>query len=420
MQKNSQKKNKGINRRTFLKVAGVAGAATLVGGFPYVVHPSVKEVLIGNITPLTGPLAGNGNQVRGGVDLAAEEINAAGGIKSLGGAKLKILHADSEGKVELGVAEAERLIQKEGVPVFLCYGSSIGYAVAATAEKYKTPLLLTMALADNILERGFKYTFRIICNTSQAVKRIMVIFVELAREMGSPVKTFATIHEDTLFGTPNSDLARKFAPELGLEMIADIPYSFKTADLSTEVGKLKAAKPDIICPTGYTGDMALFARTLKEMKVNCKAVVGLTAGGMSWDYFAKEVGDAAEYLMNGTNGTNPIHPRNLANAKKWRWSGQYAMDDAGYPYMTVFTLKDALERAGSLDKKAIRDALAATKLYDHTLVTDKPIVFDETGQNINAFPPVSQIQKGKVVWVWPKQYSTGKPIFPVPRWEDRK
>jgi branched-chain amino acid transport system substrate-binding protein len=87
--------------------------------------------------------------------------------------------------------------------------------------------------------------------------------------------------------------------------------------------------------------------------------------------------------------------------------------------MPVFVLKDALERAGTLDKKAVRDALAETNLADHILPQDKPIIFDETGQNQNAGIVYTQVKKGDIFSVYPPKYAQKKPIFPVPRWEDR-
>ena len=173
MEKINKKERKAVDRRTFLKVAGAAGAATLVGGFPYVVRAKPKEVLIGTIHPLSGGLAQAGNALKTGVVLAAEEINRAGGIKSLGGAKLKLIHADSEGKPQIGVAEAERLIKEGVLATFGCYQSSVTFAVTQIHEKYKTPFLITLAISEKILQRGFKYTFRVSCDSVISVREII-------------------------------------------------------------------------------------------------------------------------------------------------------------------------------------------------------------------------------------------------------
>jgi branched-chain amino acid transport system substrate-binding protein len=150
-------------------------------------------------------------------------------------------------------------------------------------------------------------------------------------------------------------------------------------------------------------------------------VIGTVSGGLSNPLFAREAGDAAEYMMNGINWPNPLHPRCIALAKSYeKKTGNLLGEDGAYGYMPVFVLKDALERAKSTDRKAVRNAIAATKLEDHILPKDKPIMFDETGQNINAGILYTQVQKGTMVSVYPPKYAQKKPIFPVPRWEDRR
>jgi branched-chain amino acid transport system substrate-binding protein len=124
-------------------------------------------------------------------------------------------------------------------------------------------------------------------------------------------------------------------------------------------------------------------------------------------------------MMNGINWPNPLHPKTikLAEAYKER-TGNKLNEDAAYGYQPVFVLKDALERAGTTDKKAIRDALAQTNL-DSILPQEKPIVFDDTGQNQNAGILYTQVQEGGMYSVYPKKYAQKGPIFPVPKWKER-
>jgi len=417
---NKKKERRTVDRRTFLKVAGAAGAATFVGGFPSIIRAKPKEVLIGQIHPLTGGLAQTGNAFKVGIEMAIEEINGAGGVKSLGGAKFRLINADSQGKPQIGVAEAERLIKEGVVATFGCYQSSVTFAVTQIHEKYKTPFLITLAISEKILERGFKYTFRTSCDSIISVREIIDLIPKFAREMGTEVKTIATIFEDTLFGVTMSGNAKKRAPAAGLEVVAEIPYNWKTTDLSAEITKLKAANADVIVPTGYLPDTILLGRTMKELKCNCKGVIGTVSGGLSNPIFAREAGDAAEYMMNGINWPNPVNPRTIDLAERFKKrTGNKLCEDGGYGYMPVFVLKDALERAGTLDKKTVRDALAETNLTDHILPQDKPIMFDETGQNQNAGIVYTQVKKGDIFSVYPPRYAQKKPIFPVPRWEDR-
>ena len=95
------------------KIAVPALAISLIAGSYATGH--AENVKIGNIIPLSGPSATLGQQGKAAREMAVEEINAAGGIKSLGGAKFELVFADSESKPEKGVAEAERLINTEKV-----------------------------------------------------------------------------------------------------------------------------------------------------------------------------------------------------------------------------------------------------------------------------------------------------------------
>jgi branched-chain amino acid transport system substrate-binding protein len=418
---NKKKQMQEIDRRTFLKVAGATGAAALVGGFPYVVKSAPKEILLGEIHPVTGGMAQSGLEIRAGIEIAVDEINGKGGIKSLGGAKIKLLHSDNQGKPEVAVAEAERMI-KEGVTATIgCYSSATTFAATQINEKYKTPFIISLGMSDPILERVFEYIFRPQPDNTIATREILKLIPQLAKDKHTEAKTVALIDEDTLWGASTAKVAKKIAPELGLEIVAAISYDWKTTDLSAEVTKLKAAKADVICPTGYLPDTILLARTMKELKCNAKGVIGIISGGLASEFFVKEVGDAAEYMMCGITWPNPLNPRTIALAREFRKrTGTLLVETGNYGYTAVYVLADALERAGTLDKKAIRDALAATKLTDHILPQEKPIVFDKTGQNINAGIVYTQVQKGVLYSVYPRIYAQKEPIFPVPRWEDRK
>lgn len=422
MKKNikKQKRDGAINRRTFLKIGGAAGGAMLVSGFPHVLHAQPKEILIGNLHPLTGGIALTGNMMKAGAELAVEEINRSGGIKSLGGAKLKMLSADTQAKPEVGVAEAERLIRAGVIATFGCYNSSVTFAVTQIHEKFEVPFLVSLAIAEDILKRGFKYTFRASPDSLLTAREIIGLIPKLAKETGTQLKTIALLYEDTLHGVTMSNNAKKYLSGAGLELIADLSYNWQTADLSTEVTKLRSAKPDVIGTTQYLPDTILFARTMKELRCNCKCLIGIAGGGLANPNFAREAGASGEYMMCGINWPNPIHPRTVDLNKKFKEkTGNKITEEGGYGYMTVFVLKDALERASSVDKKAVRNALAQTKLADHILPQEKPIIFDETGQNINAGILFTQVQKGELYSVYPSRYAEKKLIFPFPKWEDR-
>jgi branched-chain amino acid transport system substrate-binding protein len=137
-----------------------SGAAAAVAGFPAVLRAQAREVKVGYILPVTGPLAFEAALALNGMLLAVDEINGGGGIKSLGGAKITLLPGDTQNKVELGNSEAARLIDQNIVTLIGPFSSLVAYSVRQVTEKNKTPFLLLAAVADNLCEGGLRYIFR--------------------------------------------------------------------------------------------------------------------------------------------------------------------------------------------------------------------------------------------------------------------
>ena len=155
-------------------------------GFPNVLRGAQPaEVIIGHIHPLSGFLGYLGNQLKNGCELAVEEINAAGGIKSLDGAKIKLLTADSEGKPDLSIPAVEKLDREGVVAVTGCLQSSVTIVATQVAEKQRVPFVVSVAVADNVTERGFKYTFRIQPNAAQMGAQTVQYISEIAKQAGS-------------------------------------------------------------------------------------------------------------------------------------------------------------------------------------------------------------------------------------------
>ena len=137
MDSKKDKKGKDVTRREFLKNTATATAAlTLAGvGFPNVLRgASPPDILIGHVHPLSGFLAFDGQEQKHAVMYGIKEVNDAGGIKSLGGAKLKLLDADSEGKPDRAISEVERLGRDGAVCITGCYQSAVGIVATQVSE----------------------------------------------------------------------------------------------------------------------------------------------------------------------------------------------------------------------------------------------------------------------------------------------
>src|SRR6185295_1695263 len=167
-----------MNRRAFLKTTAAAAALSAV---PAVVRAQGKEVKLGYILPVTGPLAFEAQLSLNGLQLAVDEI------KAVGGAKLTLLPGDTQQKVELGNSEAARLIDA-GVSVLIGpFSSLVAFSVRPVTEKNKTPFMLLAAVADNLTEGGLKYVFRVQPNGKAMSTLTMNNLVEMAKASNTTI-----------------------------------------------------------------------------------------------------------------------------------------------------------------------------------------------------------------------------------------
>jgi branched-chain amino acid transport system substrate-binding protein len=381
-------------------------------------------VKVGNIEPLSGPSASVGQQGKNARDMAVEEINAAGGIKSLGGAKLEMIYADSESKPEKGVAEAERLINTEKVHVLTgCWNSSVTYPTTAVAERYGIPFIVPVSVADKITEQGFKTVFRVAAKDSWWTRDQFTFLKDMQKEFNTKVETVAFVYENGDWGKGFAGLWKKLAEQAGYKVVLDEPYPSTTTDLSPVANKIKRANPDVLMLVSNAADAILLTNTLAEYKVKPKAIIA-SGGGHADPSFLKAAGKNAQFLFDIVEWETDVN-KPLVKATNDKFNAKYGYNLAGESvdaYIAMYVLADALERAGSLDPKAVRDALAKTNLTTGPamIASYNAVEFDETGQNKHAAPVIVQINdlgKGmERITVWPQSARRGgyTPVFPTP------
>jgi branched-chain amino acid transport system substrate-binding protein len=402
-----------VSRRNFLTTAG---AVVAVGAMPALGRTQAKEVKLGYILPVTGPLAFEAQLALNGLQLAVDEVNAAGGIKSLGGARLALLPGDTQQKVELGNSEAARLMDQGVSALIGPFSSLVAYSVRQLTEKNKTPFLLLAAVADNLTEGGLRYVFRVQPNGKAMATVTMNNIVEMAKASNVPVKRVAVMHEDGNFGTTMGNHVEAFGGKLGYSLVQRIPYSIKSPDFTAELSKVKASRPDLLVISGYYGDSKVIAETAAKLRIGVHALVGLANAAYSNPKFIADNRELTDQLFDGNYWHNPQSPRAKAVFAAYDKRFNSTLTSHGVQaYAVIGVLRDALERAGSADREKLRDALAKTNLADHILPQDA-IKFDETGENVNATPALLQVQNGKPVVVGPARFAEAKPVFPVPKW----
>lgn len=386
----------------------------------------VKEVSIGFLLPLSGGTATIGNQTKMGAEIAAEQINASGGIKALGGAKLKLVFADSQSKPDIGVAETERLIQRENVAMIVgAYNSAVTFPASEVAERYKTPWLVSGAVKDEITERGFKYVFRPNNKAIYDAREQLDAIDLLKKESGKGPKTLGLFYEGTDWGRSHAANIKKLIKDRGYSVALDESYPPNQADFSAQLLKIRAARPDALIVVAYTPDHILFTRQFTESRIHVPYGIHSVGGGSEDPSFYKAVPmKAVQYMFVQDDFQVDImkaakDPLWAAVDSKFKAAMGYGLNSYGAQGVSnAYIVKDALERAASTDKEKLREALANTDLTTGpAMVTGyQRIKFDSQGQNTYAHGVISQNLGGDRRTVWPveNRLADVKPVWPVP------
>ena len=380
----------------------------LVSGCVTEEHPEIPtSVKIGVLSPLSGESSGSGKDCLNGMLLAIEEINTSGGIMSLNGINLTLVVGDTQGVPSVGEAETKRLIQDEDVVAVIgAYHSSVTIASTEVAEKLKTPYIVNVGIADAITERGFKYLFRIIPKAEYYGRNEVQFLNDLPNLTGTSVKRVALLHENTGFGTAAALGQREALIKAGYEPVVEIGYDAgNVTNMTDEIARILAADPDIILETTYLEDSILIRQELA--RVGSRIPVLDTAGGTVTARYIADLGLLAEDTMTISEYSTRVPEGKQLNERFYERFGTNITGDSMYSYQAVWVLKDALERAGSVNRQNIRDALSDTDIPagDHMILPDERIRFDSTGQNEYSQLFILQIQHGELVPIWPEKYA---------------
>jgi branched-chain amino acid transport system substrate-binding protein len=394
-------------RRHFMSQSAAA-ASTLA--FPLVGGAQAKTIKVGVLHPVTGALAYSGQQCREGALMAIEDINKAGGIKALGGAKIEALLGDAQSQPQAGAAEIEKMNEAGVCAVVGAFASAICLATTQAAAKYNLPHIVDVGVADQIVERGLKNTFRFgpgYRTVSQMAVNQLHVLNTLA---GKPAKTVMIIHEESLFGTGTANLLSKELPTYGFEVKEVVKHANPTRDSNNIVLRMKAVNPDIVIPANYYNEYALLVRTMRQQKVQPMAIFSVLGGAASNYRFVKEFPDAADGILDVNHWFNPKDKRVAPLRKRVEAKGGFFVYENFMNYTAMWLLADAIERARSTKREAIVDALASSTFSNH-IMPYGPTKF-VNGQNQGAMPLMTQVRGKEIKVVIPQQYREVDPVFP--------
>ncbi|MFC5991573.1 ABC transporter substrate-binding protein [Limoniibacter endophyticus] len=400
-----------MNRRSLLKTGGAALALGMIGA-PTVLRAQAPTVKVGVLQPLTGNLAYNGTQARAGAKFAIDAINAAGGIKSMGGAKLEAVVADAQSRPDVAASAVDTLAQA-GVCAFIgAQASSLGLASSQAAARYNLAQVFDIGTSEQIVERGLKNVFRFTPGVNKCTATALGNLKTLNDASGNTVKTAAIVYEDGPFGSGMAKLLNTELPKIGIEVVESISHPTPQRDFNNIVLRLRAAKPDIIIPSNYINEYTLFAMALRQQRMEVKAIYSILGGAASNIKFVRENNEAAQYVMDCNHWYDPRKEESKALAAKVAEAKIDLTYDVMVAYATIQLIGDALERAGKDDREAMIEALT-TSTYDGSIMPYGPTKF-VNGSNEGAQPVNTQIRGDKIELVFPKEFATAEAVFPMP------
>jgi branched-chain amino acid transport system substrate-binding protein len=399
-----------------------------------------KEVVIGVMYPLSGPVAQVGIDSVNAAKLAVDIINSGGsalnlplgktaGLPGLGGAKIRLVIVDHQGKPDVGQAEAERLITQEKVHVlFGAYFSSVTATASQVAERYGVPFFNGESSSPGLTERGFKWFFRTSPHDGHFTLAMFDFMKDLEKRRGVKIKTLGIMHEDTLFGVDSAKVQEEMAKKYGYEVVVKMAYRAKTTNLDAEVGKLKAANPDVFLPTSYTSDAILFVKTAKNLDYNPKLLLAQNAGWTDPSFLTEMGKDAEGHITRAPFALDMAAKKpmitqvnELFKKMKDNPGGRDISDVPARVFTGMMTLADAINRAKNVNPEEIRKALVATNIPPEQLIMPwSGVKFDEKGQNTGVRAILQQAQKGKYATIYPFDLAAADVVYPLAPWKDRK
>jgi branched-chain amino acid transport system substrate-binding protein len=405
------------------------GAAALATGAASRSAHAADDVVIGFVYPLTGNGAQVGLDAKIAFEVAAEIVNgshaplpvmmgAGGGLSKLGGAKIRLVFADSQNDPQKARAEAERLItQDKAVAIVGSYTSATAATISQVTERYEVPYISADNSSPSLNQRGLKWFFRTGPHDEMFTAAMFQFFSDVAAKSGHPVKSVALFYEDSIFGTDSSNVQRKLAANAGVTVAADIRYRAASPSLSAEAQRLKTANADVLMPSSYTSDAILILRAMNEIGYKPKAVMA-QAAGFQEQAFLTGAGALAEGVMSRSSfaldaaKTRPaIEPVNALYKAR---NNKDMNDNTSRELTALLVLCDAINRAGSAKPDDIRVALMATDIPGvQTIMPWKGIKFDATGQNTECNPVIQQVSGGIYKTIWPFELAAMEPSWGV-------
>lgn len=393
------------NRLATLPVAAFIAAASAAFGGAAQANETIR---VGAPLPITGPLSPEATKLQNGINLWVETANIAGGIK-VGNKRMKVevVPVDYQSNTPRAVQAAEKLITEDKVDfLFSPMGSGATKAASSVSEKYQVPTIAATASSEQVYDQGYKYLF----GTFTPNQTLTEPLADLVQKQAPRVQKIAILARNDLFPLAIAQEMEKSATKRKMRVVFSEKYAIGTLDHASALSQIKASSPDWIFATGYINDLLLIKKQMADLRIEASVVTMIA--GPAYKEFVDALGKGAENITSAAwwhpavryEGKDVFGSTENFN-KLFR--AKYGRDpDYGEASSAVAgaVLQLAIEKAGTIDRKAVREALANL----NTTTFFGPIKFGPTGQVDSLKPPVFQIQNGTQVVILPVEIKQGE------------
>jgi branched-chain amino acid transport system substrate-binding protein len=396
---------------------GLAGALVLTAAAGQAAWFSSNTVTLGAAVQLTGSLAGTGRYYRDGYQFMVDKVNETGGI-TVGGKtyKLALKLLDSKSDSKLAPRLHERLVSKDKVDFLLGpFSSNEVFVSSSVAEKHQVPMVQAGGASSRIFSRGYKYVFGTLPSADDYFRST----IEMLERLKPEAKTVGLVSGDDAFDVSLSSGTSALLKKAGLEVVLDQQYSERIPNFYNILTLIKSKAPDVLLWSGHEAGAISFIREAKSRNISPNLLASYTVGVPTAN-FRTVLGKDANYAFGMTPWlpTERLKDRWFGDARqfasayeqKFHYAPDYHVAAAA---AAVQTYVMAIDAAGTLDPKQVRDAIAK---LDFESVYGR-VRFGENGQIVLP-QTVIQIQNDKVIEVFTDKL-VNEPVYPVPAWNKR-
>ena len=403
-----------IGRRGALGL-GVAAGATALATRRLRAEP--KDVEIAMLVPLSGPWAREGQLEKMGAEMAIDDVNKAGGVKALGGAKLKLLQFDTQDTAEKAKDAAQRMLAQNAdlVGGFGCWLSTFTLPVTEITERAHLPWL-TLSYSDLITSRGYKYVFQSSPTAVQQAEETIPMVMALAEKATGKRPTKVVMIGDNTAASVSfrKPILSHVLTNEKLTLTSNEVYTPPLSDATTLVQPVRSARPDfaLLLSTNVPDDKLLIDNFNEFGMPPSKLPLIGNGGHWAVPELLKNTGKAElDGMLAGLanwpgKGSEEVAQRFIKRTGE-PWFGH----DSIFGYAHVMILAAALEKAGVADREKVNEAIHGLNMTTGPALffPGHHLQYDERGRRVGAKMVMIQWQNGVPVVVYPDDVSVAQP-----------